>query len=176
MRKLIKSILSEVGVEDLKIRSRGDNRCESANTLRGILESPESLHRVGKIIRYADSTLGLERSHRVDLLPSPGATSSNFLFIATREPCMTGGLVPGTREIRGGSAWPSAILFSMVTAHCSPILIAFVSFDPPSHSFCSCRLDRRELAGFGAVLVTLPVALMPPGASSVRLIGGGEVH
>jgi len=32
MRKLIKSILPEVGVGDLKIRSRGDNRCESANT------------------------------------------------------------------------------------------------------------------------------------------------
>jgi len=48
-------------------------------------------------------------------------------------------------------------------------------FDPPSHSFCSCRLDRRELAGIGAVLVTLPVALMPPAASSVRLIGGVEV-
>jgi len=31
MRKLIKSILSEVGVEDLKIRPRGENRCESAN-------------------------------------------------------------------------------------------------------------------------------------------------
>jgi len=31
MRKLIKSILPEVGVKDLKIRPRGDNRCESAN-------------------------------------------------------------------------------------------------------------------------------------------------
>ncbi len=31
MRKLIKSILPEVGVEDLKIRPRDDNRCESAN-------------------------------------------------------------------------------------------------------------------------------------------------
>jgi len=31
MRKLIKMILSEVGVGDLKIRPRGDNRCESAN-------------------------------------------------------------------------------------------------------------------------------------------------
>ncbi len=31
MRKLIKIILSEVGIEDLKIRPRGDNRCESAN-------------------------------------------------------------------------------------------------------------------------------------------------
>ncbi len=31
MRKLIKSILPEVGVGDLKIRPRGDNRCESAN-------------------------------------------------------------------------------------------------------------------------------------------------
>ena len=30
MRKLIKSILPEVGVGNLKIRSRGDNRCESA--------------------------------------------------------------------------------------------------------------------------------------------------
>jgi len=33
MRKLIKSILLEVGVEDLKIRPRGDNRCESAKRL-----------------------------------------------------------------------------------------------------------------------------------------------
>jgi hypothetical protein len=31
MRKLIKIMLPEVGVEDLKIRPRGDNRCESAN-------------------------------------------------------------------------------------------------------------------------------------------------
>ncbi len=31
MRKLIKSILPEVGIGNLKIRSRGDNRCESAN-------------------------------------------------------------------------------------------------------------------------------------------------
>ncbi len=30
MRKLIKSILPEDGVGDLKIRPRGDNRCESA--------------------------------------------------------------------------------------------------------------------------------------------------
>jgi len=30
MRKLTKIILLEVGVEDLKIRPRGDNRCESA--------------------------------------------------------------------------------------------------------------------------------------------------
>jgi len=34
MRKIIKSILLEVGVGDLKIRSRGDNRCESAKTPR----------------------------------------------------------------------------------------------------------------------------------------------
>ncbi len=33
MRKLIKSILPEVGIEDLKIRLRGDNHCESANCL-----------------------------------------------------------------------------------------------------------------------------------------------
>jgi len=32
MRKLIKSILPEVGVGDLKIRPRGDNRCESAKS------------------------------------------------------------------------------------------------------------------------------------------------
>ncbi len=31
MRKLIKFILPDVGVEDLKIRPRGDDRCESAN-------------------------------------------------------------------------------------------------------------------------------------------------
>jgi len=31
MRVLIISILPEVGVGDLKIRPRGDNRCESAN-------------------------------------------------------------------------------------------------------------------------------------------------
>jgi len=30
MRKLTKIILLEVGVENLKIRSRDDNRCESA--------------------------------------------------------------------------------------------------------------------------------------------------
>jgi len=35
MRKLIKSILPEVGVGDLKIRPRGDNRCESANRSSG---------------------------------------------------------------------------------------------------------------------------------------------
>jgi len=32
MRKLIKSILPEDGVGDLKIRPRGDNRCESAKS------------------------------------------------------------------------------------------------------------------------------------------------
>jgi len=32
MRKLTKTILPEVGVGDLKIRPRGDNRCESANS------------------------------------------------------------------------------------------------------------------------------------------------
>ena len=31
MRKLIKSILLEDGVKNLKIRSRGNNHCESAN-------------------------------------------------------------------------------------------------------------------------------------------------
>ncbi len=35
MRKLIKSILPKVGVEDLKIRPRGDNRCESAKGIPG---------------------------------------------------------------------------------------------------------------------------------------------
>jgi hypothetical protein len=33
MRKLIKIILPEVEVGDLKIRPRGDNRCESANSV-----------------------------------------------------------------------------------------------------------------------------------------------
>ncbi len=33
MRKLIKIILSEVRVGNLKIRPRGDNRCESAQSL-----------------------------------------------------------------------------------------------------------------------------------------------
>jgi len=37
MRKLIKSILPEVGVGDLKIRSRGDNRCGSAKRHPSIL-------------------------------------------------------------------------------------------------------------------------------------------
>jgi len=37
MRKLTKMILSEVGVGDLKIRPRGDNRCESANSLAGFI-------------------------------------------------------------------------------------------------------------------------------------------
>ena len=32
MRKLTKIILPEVGVENLKIRPRGDNRCESAKS------------------------------------------------------------------------------------------------------------------------------------------------
>jgi len=32
MRKLAKIMLPEVGVGNLKIRSRGDNRCESANS------------------------------------------------------------------------------------------------------------------------------------------------
>lgn len=31
MRKLTKIILLEVGIEDLKIRSRDNNRCKSAN-------------------------------------------------------------------------------------------------------------------------------------------------
>jgi len=34
MRKLTKIILPEVGVENLKIRSRDDNRCESAKFAR----------------------------------------------------------------------------------------------------------------------------------------------
>ncbi len=33
MRKLTKIILPEVEVEDLKIRPRGDNRCESAESV-----------------------------------------------------------------------------------------------------------------------------------------------
>ncbi len=33
MRKLTKIMLPEVGVGDLKIRSRGDSRCESAKTV-----------------------------------------------------------------------------------------------------------------------------------------------
>jgi len=39
MRKLIKFILLDVGVEDLKIRSRGDNRCESAKGLGSLARS-----------------------------------------------------------------------------------------------------------------------------------------
>ncbi len=41
MRKLTKIILPEVGVEDLKIRPRGDNRCESANKATGLSEIPD---------------------------------------------------------------------------------------------------------------------------------------
>ena len=33
MRRLTRIILPEVGVGDLKIRPRGDNRCESANSM-----------------------------------------------------------------------------------------------------------------------------------------------
>jgi len=39
MRNLIKSILLEVGIEDLKIRSRGDNHCESAKLLEHVAET-----------------------------------------------------------------------------------------------------------------------------------------
>jgi hypothetical protein len=48
MRKSIKSILPEVGVGDLKIRSTGDNRCESAKygglTVHSSLPSPVCSH------------------------------------------------------------------------------------------------------------------------------------
>jgi len=72
---------------------------------------------------------------------------------------MTGGLVPGTREIKGAVLdrlpyhlvwWPPTVL--LISLHSSLL-------DPLSHTFCSCRLDRGELVSFGAVLVTLPVAL-----------------
>jgi len=43
-----------------------------------------------------------------------------------KRPCVTMGLVPRTREIKGGNAWPSTILFSMVIVHSSS-LIAFAS-------------------------------------------------
>jgi len=69
--------------------------------------------------------------------------------------------VPGMREIKGSVL--GRLPYYLVWQHCTslfpPLLIAFGSFDPPSHSLCSCRLDRRELAGFGAVLMTLPMAL-----------------
>ncbi len=42
MRKLIKSILLEVGVENLKIRPRGDNRCESAKSVLELLKARQS--------------------------------------------------------------------------------------------------------------------------------------
>ncbi len=41
MGKLIKIILPEVGVGDLKIRPRGDNRCESAKSVVKLLISAE---------------------------------------------------------------------------------------------------------------------------------------
>jgi hypothetical protein len=48
MRKLTKIILPEVGVGDLKIRPRGDNRCESANcrvsSEASLIPSTKSLH------------------------------------------------------------------------------------------------------------------------------------
>ncbi len=44
MRKLTKIMLPEVGVGDLKIRPRGDNRCESAKlTMSGSVAFPASL-------------------------------------------------------------------------------------------------------------------------------------
>jgi len=46
---------------------------------------------------------------------------------------MNGGLVSGTREIKGS-------------------VLGRPPYSP-SHSFCSYRLDRRELIGFGTVLV-----------------------
>ncbi len=42
MRKLTKIILPEVGVGDLKIRPRGDNRCESANKMNLFLKHPSA--------------------------------------------------------------------------------------------------------------------------------------
>jgi len=48
-----------------------------------------------------------ENDHSLDKL---------YESLALKEPCKTGGLVPGTREIKGVSGWPSAILFSMVLA------------------------------------------------------------
>jgi len=44
MRKLIKIILPEIGIGDLKIRPRGDNRCESANRLCGQSADKLGLH------------------------------------------------------------------------------------------------------------------------------------
>ena len=44
MRKLTKFILPDVRVEDLKIRPRGDNRCESANWSSIILFSMMTAH------------------------------------------------------------------------------------------------------------------------------------
>ena len=51
MRKLTKIILPEVGVEDLKIRPRGDNRCESAN-MRSANTSATTLARVASFDTY----------------------------------------------------------------------------------------------------------------------------
>ncbi len=39
MRKLTKIILPEVGVEDLKIRPRDDNRCENTNCTSATLNN-----------------------------------------------------------------------------------------------------------------------------------------
>ena len=48
MRKLTKIMLPEVGIKDLKIRSRSDNRCESAKYTSTLRSSSRSL-----ILRHA---------------------------------------------------------------------------------------------------------------------------
>ena len=80
--------------------------------------------------------------------------------------------MPGTREIKGAVLDRSCntIQHSDRPLHFPPHCIDFF-FDPPSNSFCSCRLDRRELAGLGAVLITLPVN----GLSTICLFGDDEM-
>jgi len=71
--------------------------------------------------------------------------------------------VPGTREIKG------AVLGRLPTIQYGDCPLHFPLSSPsslnstrltrPPTSFCFCRLDRGELAGFAVVLVTLPLAL-----------------
>jgi len=69
MRKLTKIILPEVGVGDLKIRPRGDNRCESAKCTSLLRNSPSatlSTKKDKRTSRWLESGSGPHETTRGD--------------------------------------------------------------------------------------------------------------
>jgi len=103
MRKLTKMILSEVGVGDLKIRPRGDNRCESAkfrdlnktnNHLRVQALAMPSLHCATPLINHKPPNLIFLKSptrvsfNTVQVFTSPSFSIScaRCHFLKSRDP------------------------------------------------------------------------------------------